>query len=45
MKDEKKFLIPEAIIVMFDGELDTIGESGGDMGDPLNPEDPLFPGY
>ena len=45
MKDEKKFLIPEAIIMLFDGDLDTIGNSGGDMGDPFDPDDPSFPGY
>ena len=40
MEDNKKFIIPEALIVLFDGDLDTIGESSGDMENPL---DPLFP--
>lgn len=45
MKDEKKYLIPEAIIIPFDSELDTLGESGGDLDDPFDPNDPSFPGY
>ena len=45
MKEEKKFLIPEAIIIAFDSELDTLGESGGDLDIPLDPSDPNFPGY
>ena len=45
MKDEKKFIIPEALIVFFDGDLDTMSGSGGDMGDPFDPDDPSFPGH
>ena len=40
MNDKKKFELPEAIIIFFEGALDTLGESGGDMENPL---DPLFP--
>ena len=47
MNDEKKFYIPEAIIILFEDDLATnnIGNSGGDMGDPFDPDDPGFPGY
>lgn len=45
MNEEKKFLIPEAIIIAFDSELDTMGESGGDLGGEIDPDDPGTPGY
>ena len=45
MKDEKKFIIPEALVIYFEGDLDTLTPSGPDMGDPFDPEDPLFPGH
>ena len=45
MKDEKKFLIPEALIILFDGDLDIICNSGGDLGGDVDPDDPSFPGF
>ena len=45
MKEEKKFLIPEAIIVLFTGELDILTGSGGDLGGDIDPDDPSTPGY